>query len=199
MKKYNQLVKKAKFFFDSNQFEDAHNCLLDILKRFQLDLKIKSNVYLLLADVNTRLNNFKNSNNHFFNYLEMNPNDLKALNSIANNYSKMGQYKNAEKYYLKAITLNKDFVAAIINLAILYDNLGKKSEALFFYKKAIKIDSNNLGVLFNVYKLEKNILDDEKFSLIKKYLDTDNQDFFNKASGYFLLAEYEKKKKKYCK
>ena len=52
MKKYNQLIKKAKFFFDSNQFEDAHNCLLDVLKRFELDLKIKSNLYLLLADIN---------------------------------------------------------------------------------------------------------------------------------------------------
>lgn len=195
MTKYNQLIKKAKFFFDSNQFEDAHNCLLDILKRFELDLKIKSNLYLLLADVNTKLNNFKNSNNNFLDYLEINPNDLKILNLIANNYSIMGQYKNAEKYYLKAISLNKDFVSAIINLAILYDNLGKKSEALFFYKKAIKIDSNNLGVLFNLNKLEKNTLDDKNFSSIKRYLDTDNQDFFNKASGYFLLAEYENKKK----
>tara|TARA_B100001093_G_scaffold70831_1_gene61348 strand:- start:254 stop:1729 length:1476 start_codon:yes stop_codon:yes gene_type:complete len=195
MENYNQLIKKAKFFFDANQFEKAQNCLSNILKNFELDLKTKGNLYLLLADIHTKLNNFKDSNKYYLSYLDLSPNDFIAHNSIANNYSKIGQYKKAEKHYLKAINLNKDYEAAIINLAILFDNLGNKSDALKFYKKAIKINSNNLGVLYNIYKLEKKILDNKKIALIKEYLDSDNSDYFNKASGYFLLAGYENKKK----
>ena len=196
-KNYNQLIKKAKFFFNSNQFVNSRETLLYILKNFNLDLKIKLNLYLLLADVNTKLNNLNESNSYLLSYLESNPNNPKVPNLLANNYSIMGQYKKAEKYYLQAISLNKDNVVAIINLAILFDNLGKKSKALRLYEKVIKIDPNNLGVLFNMYKLKKDILNDEKVILIKKHLNSESQNFFNIASGYFLLAEHENKKKNF--
>ncbi len=195
MKNYNHLIKKAKAYFDTSQFENAHNCLLDILKSDELDLVKKSNLYLLLGDINIKLNNFKNSNDYFLKYLEISPNDPKILNLLANNCSKIRQYKKAEEYYLKAINFKANYEVAIINLAVLFDNLGNKLDALKFYKKAIKINPNNLGVLFNMYKLEKKILDANKISLIKKYLDNNKENFFNIASGYFLLAENENKKK----
>ena len=194
MKKYNQLLKKAKTLFDANQFEDSQDCLQNILKNFKLDLANKSNLYLLLADINSKLNNFKDTNNYFLKYLEINPKDPKVLNLIANTFSKMRDYKKAEEYYLKAIEMETNYEGAIINLAILYDNLGNKLKALNFYKKAFEINPNNLGILFNMYKLEKKILDKKKIGLIKNYLDFNKRDFFNLASGYFLLAENEKKK-----
>ena len=196
MNYYNQLIKKAKTFFDLNQFDSAKNCLLNILDNFELNLPSKSNLYLLLADVNSKLNNFKDTNDYFLKYLEINPNNPTVLNSIANNYSKIRQYKKAEEYYLKAINLKADYDTAIINLALLFDNLGNKLDALRLYKKALKINPNNLAVLFNMYKLEKKILDEKNITLVKKYLDSNNQDFFNIASGYFLLADNESKKKK---
>ena len=195
MKKYNQLIKKAKTFFDLSQFERAKNCLLNIIENIDLNLSNKSNLYLLLADVNSKLNNFKDSNDYFLNYLEINPNNPKIFNSLANNYSKIRQYKKAEEYYFKAINLKADYEEAIINLALLFDNLGNKLDALNFYKKAIEINPKNLGVLFNIYKLEKKILDENKINEIKQYLDVNKKDFFNIASGYFLLAENENKKK----
>ena len=70
MKKYNELIKKAKTFFDSNQFERAKNCLLNILENFDLNLSNKSNLYLLIADVNSKLNNFKDTNDYFLKYLK---------------------------------------------------------------------------------------------------------------------------------
>ena len=53
MEKYNQLIKKAKTFFELHQFENANNCLQHILKSFELDSDKKSNLYLLIADINT--------------------------------------------------------------------------------------------------------------------------------------------------
>ena len=195
MNNYIQLIKKAKTFFNLNQFENAHNCLLNVLKSFELDLTTKSNLYLLLADINTKLNNFKDTDNYFQKYLEINSNNSKVSNLIANNYSKMREYKKAEEYYLNAISLDKDNEMAIVNLAILFENLGKKSEAINFYKKAIKINPNNLSVLYNMSKLEKKILGEKKTTLIKDYIESDNRDLFNIASGYFLLAENENRKK----
>ncbi len=197
MKNYNQSLKKAKTFFDQNQFESAQNCLLNVLKEFELNLANKSNLYLLLADINTKLNDFKKTNDYFSKYLEINPNNPKVLNLAANNFSKMRQYKKAEEHYLKAIDLKADYEGAIINLAVLYDNLGNKVNAINFYKKAIEINPNNFGVIFNMSKLEKKILDEKKIVLIRKYLDSNKYDFFNIASGYFLLAENENRKKNF--
>ncbi len=194
MNNYNQLIKKAKNFFDANQFEDANNCILNVLKNYEIDLSIKSKLYLLLADINTKLNNLKDTNNYLLKYLEINSNNSKVSNSIANNYLKMREYDKAEEYYLNAINLDKDNEAAIVNLAILFENLGKKIEALNFYEKAIKLNPNNLSVLYNMNKLDKKVLDKEKTSLIKNYIESNNQDFFNIASGYFLLAENEIRK-----
>ena len=194
MNKYNQLIKKAKTFFNLDQFENAHNCILNILNSFELDLTTKSNLYLLLANINTKLNNFKDTDNYLQKYLEINSNNSKVSNLIGNNYSKMREYKKAEEYYLNAISLDKDNEAAIVNLAILFENLGKKSEAINFYKKAIKINPNNLSVLYNMSKLEKKILREKKTTLIKDYIESDKRDLFNIASGYFLLAENENRK-----
>ncbi len=199
MEKYNQLIKKAKTFFESHQFENANNCLQHILKSFELDTDKKSNLYLLIADINTKLNNFKEANDYLLRYLKINPNTPKVLNLIANNFSKVQQYKKAEEYYLKAINLKQDYDEALINLALLFDNLGKKKDALNYYKKAITINPNNLGVLFNMYKLENKTLNDKKISSIEKYLSLNDKDFFNIASGYYLLAQNENKKKNITK
>ena len=199
MEKYNQLIKKAKTFFELHQFENANNCLLSILKNFQLDADKKLNLYLLIADINTRLNNFKDANDYLLRYLKINPNIPKVFNLIANNFSKVRQFKKAEEYYLKAINLQQDYEEALINLALLFDNLGKKQDALNYYKKAIMMNPNNLGVLFNIYKLENKTLNEKQISSIEEYLSSDNKDFFNTASGYYLLAKNENKKKNITK
>ncbi len=191
MNEYSQLIKKAKTFFDANQFESAYNCILNVLNNYEPDLKTKSNLYLLLADINNKLNKFKDTNIYLLKYLEINSKNSKIHNLIANNYLRMREYSKAKEYYLNAINLNKDNEAAIINLAILLDNLGKKTEALNYYEKAIKINPKNLSVLYNMSKLERKALNKDKTDLIKNYIKSNSQDFFNVASGYFLLAENE--------
>ena len=165
---------------------------ISILKNFQLDAAKKSNLYLLIADINTRLNNFKDANDYLLRYLKINPNIPKVFNLIANNFSKVRQFKKAEEYYLKAINLQQDYEEALINLALLFDNLGKKQDALNYYKKAIMMNPNNLGVLFNMHKLENKTLNEKQISSIEEYLSLDNKDFFNIASGYYLLAKKRK-------
>ena len=197
MKNYNQLINKAKAFYKSNQFESAKNCLLEIIKTFELDVKVKLNIFLLLVDVLNRLSDFKEIEKYLLEYLEFNSTNSRVLNLIANNYSKMRKFQKSEEYYLKAIDINKNDEPAIINLAILLENLGRESEALNFYEKALIINPKNLGVLYNMLKLKKTSLDKKKINLINDFINSDNNEFFNMAAGYFLLANDESKKKNF--
>ena len=189
MRNYNQLIKKAKLYFLQNQFELAQKYIVDILKEFELKSTQISNLQLLLGEINFKLNAFKESNEYYFKYLKNNKINSQISNQIANNYLKLRKYKKSEQYYLKAITLNKNYETAIINLAILYENLGNKKEALNFYKKALDINPKNLGILYNMYKLEKDLLNPETISLIKSYITSNNNNYFNVAAGYYLLSE----------
>ncbi len=195
MSNYNQLINKAKTFYNSNQFNNAKGCLLELLEKYKLDTEIKSKVYLLLADVLNKINSFKYVEEYLLKYLKINPSDSTALNLIANNFSKVRRYEAAEKYYKKSIKFDKNNETAIINLAILLENLGRNLDSINFYNKALSINPNNLGVIYNMSKLDKKIVDEKKIDLIKKTISLKNVDYFNIAAGYFLLAnlDYEKK------
>lgn len=197
MENYNQLINKAKFFYKSNEFENAKNCLLEVIKNFKLDANIKLNISLLLVDVLNKLNDFKDIEKYLLEYLEFNSTNSKILNLTANNYSKMRKFHKSEEYYMKAIDINQNDESAIINLAVLLENLGRDSDALNFYKKALLINPKNLGVLYNMSKLKKNNLDKKKINLIKEFINSDNNEFFNLAAGYFLLANDESKRKNF--
>ena len=199
MDNYNQLINKAKIFYKSNQFENTKNCLLEVLKNYKLDTKIKLNIFLLLADVLNKLNNFKDVEKYLLEYLEIYPTNSKVLNLIANNFLKMRKFHKSEEYYMKAISKNENDEAAIINLAILLENLGRDLDALNFYKKALIINPKNFGVLYNMSKLNKKKLVKKKIDLIKKSINSDNHEYFNIAAGYFLLANQENKKNNFLK
>ena len=154
MENYNQLINKAKFFYKSNEFENAKNCLLEVIKNFKLDANIKLNISLLLVDILNKLNDFKDIEKYLLEYLEFNSTNSKILNLTANNYSKMRKFHKSEEYYMKAIDINQNDESAIINLAVLLENLGRDSDALNFYKKALLINPKNLGVLYNMSKLK---------------------------------------------
>lgn len=190
MKNYNQLIKKAKVYFNQNQFDLAKKCINDILKKFELKPVQITNLYLLLGEINVKLNDFTEANDYYFKYLDFNNNNPQIFNQIANNYLKLREYKKSEEFYFKAISLDKNYKTAIINLAVLFENLGKKKEALNFYKKALNIDPKNLGIFYNMYKLEKDILNSKTVTLVKNYI-TSNNNYFDIAAGYYLLSEYD--------
>ena len=146
MENYNQLINKAKFFYKSNEFENAKNCLLEVIKNFKLDANIKLNISLLLVDVLNKLNDFKDIEKYLLEYLEFNSTNSKILNLTANNYSKMRKFHKSEEYYMKAIDINQNDESAIINLAVLLENLGRDSDALNFYKQKSTMYSENIKI-----------------------------------------------------
>ena len=100
---------------------------------------------------------------------------------------------------MKAINIKKDYLTAILNLAIYYERIGNIVLAKKFYNKGIEISSKNLGIYFNLNRIDKKFLDNKKIKFIIKLLKNEQLDEFSMASGYFLLAENYKNKKKYDK
>ena len=194
MNNYNQLLKRAKIFYKAKKFDEAKDCLLDILNNFQIENTLQLKIYLLLSEMMTEVKNFKEVEIYISKYLEIDPDNPKILNFLANNFLKMRNFKNAEIYYLKAINIDKNYEAALVNLALLLENLGRKIEALNYYKKVYEINNNNFGVLFNIIRLDPEFLDENQINHIRKKI-TDNYNIHNSAAN-FILSNYEKKKKK---
>lgn len=194
MNTYNQLISKARLFYNDKKFDQSKACLLDVLNNFELETKVKLNIYWLLAEILHKLNEFKDAERYLVEFIRINPQNSKALNFLANNYYKSRNYENAEKFYLRAIKYDQNNETAIINLAILYENLGRNIKSIKYYQQALKINPTNMGVLYNISRIDSDFVLKNYIVLIEDYIKLENKDNLNLAAAFFLLAANEKKK-----
>ena len=147
MNNNNNLISKAKTFYQNKNFFEAKELLLKALEDKHIDKTIKSNLYILLADICYKINDFKETEHYLIKSLENGKSSAEIFNLLGNVYLKLRNYKNSEKYYLNALKLEEENEVSLINLAILYHNLGKKNKAIDFYKKVLKKNPRNIGAL----------------------------------------------------
>ena len=191
------LILKAKRFYENKNFYEAKISLLGVLEDSQIDSTLKLNLYILLSDICFKINEFENAENFLLKCIEQGKTSPEIFNSLGNIYSKKRDYKNSEKFYKKSIEFNQNNDVALTNLAILYHNLGQENKATTFYKNILKRNPENIGILYNLSRLDKKIIDAEKINILKNLVNQGKLDSFNIASSYFLLAEYENKKKNF--
>ena len=191
------LIAEAKKFYIKKSFFEAKACLLEVLKKSQLEKTLKISVYILISDVCYKINEFENAEIYLLKYIEKDKSNPTVFNFLGNIYLKKRDYKNSEKFYLEAIRLNENNESALVNLAILYHNLGKQKKATSFYKKILSTNPKNIGVLYNLASIDKSIIDEKKIKILKNIIKEKKLNNFSMASSYFLLAENEKKKKNF--
>ena len=126
--------------------------------------------------------------------LELDPNNFTALNNIGNIYSAKNDPKKAKIFFSKAVKIKPDYSNAIFNLALVNEEIGNKEEAIKLYKKAINCDPENLGFYYNLSRLDKACFGSAKIESIKKILKHKENSNFSKSSGFFILAEDERRK-----
>lgn len=86
--------------------------------------------------------------------LELEPNEPRLLNSLANTYFIEDKLGLAEEYFLKALMYGPDFSVANSNLSSLYSKTGRYEESAKYARRAIKyskespIPWNTLGVYY---------------------------------------------------
>lgn len=191
------LISKAKKFYENKNFYEAKKYLLEALKDSQIDNVIRLSLYVLIADISYKINDFDNAQKYLMQSIDQGKSNTETYNFLGNIYLKKRDYKNSEKSYLKSIQLNKENETAIINLAILYHNLGNEEKAKNFYKKVLEVNPANMGALYNLSNLDKSVIDKKKIEFLKNSIDKKDLNNFNLASSYFLLANEEKNKKNF--
>lgn len=121
------------------------------------------------------------------NVLELEPENIAALNNIGAAYNNAYNYREAMKYLSKAIKLKPDYSIALANLANSYNLLNDLDKALEYANKAIEIDPNidwSYSVKGNVFtKLGKLEEAEKTFGLAVK-INPNSPEAYN-TRGYF--------------
>lgn len=150
--KYFNFRKRAEELYSKGNLEEAYvlfNKALDFA-----DEKEQIEILYFQALINDELENFRESNNKFFEIYRLDKNQPAAIYGIAMSYEKMKNYEKAEKYYLLCIDKNPNYDRAYFFLANLYDYQERFDEAIEKYKKTVELDPldymayNNMGAIF---------------------------------------------------
>tara|TARA_Y100000389_G_C17427444_1_gene500436 strand:+ start:330 stop:1733 length:1404 start_codon:yes stop_codon:yes gene_type:complete len=131
--------------------------------------------------------------------LNISPKNKRAFNNIGNILKEQGRYDEAIKSYEKSILIDPYYKIAKTNLAILYHEMGNLNKAEHVYKELINDDKNNLSIYFNLSRINFHFFNEKVINLIKDLLKKNDVNNYNKASGYFILAKNENKKKNFEK
>tara|TARA_B100000780_G_C21109651_1_gene448343 strand:- start:93 stop:1559 length:1467 start_codon:yes stop_codon:yes gene_type:complete len=195
MNNLNDNLKKALNLFNSKKYDDAKLFIFDLIKNSKVDKK----VYFLLYEIFTKQSDSQNAKYYLKKFLELDNKNYIGFNNLANIYLKERKTDKAEKLYLKAVELKSDYLTGIINLAVFYQGMGNNKKAKKFYQKGLSLAPKKLGIYYNLNKIDKDFIGEEKIKYILELLKSEKLEPFDMASGYFLLAEDQKKKKNIIK
>ena len=184
------LYSKGLELFKKNQLDNSLHFLLSIKNK-------NLNTFKLISQIHIKKNDFKNAKLILIKILELDKDNLFALNSLGDLNKSEKNYDEAEKFYIKSISCDENFAPSYFNLASLYEDKGELKLARKHYLKVIKIDNKNYAAFFNLQRIDENFINDEKIKKIINHLKINqNLNSKNIAYGHFILANYYRKKKK---
>ncbi len=195
----NQLdvIKKASILIEEKKYILAREILNNFIKNNKTS-KIDIKFYYTLYLVSDRLREFQNAKKYLEKCLKINENNHIVLNNLGNIFYREGNTLKAEKLYLKSYNLKENYLIVVLNLAILYQNLGNFEKSKKYYLEAIKLSPKQLSIYYNLSRIDQNYIDGNKILFIKNILDNEKIADLEASYGFFLLAEYEKKKKNFA-
>ena len=89
---------------------------------------------------NHQNNNFKVAKNLYNKIIQIEPNNIGALNNLGLVFQSLGESQEAISCYKKVIGIDTNYVNANFNLGNVLNSLGNYIEAKKYYKKVIRID-----------------------------------------------------------
>ena len=123
-----------------------------IEKSQKLQKKYYQSSYLdnLLGSAYLKIGDNKNAKINFESSITKSPENIAALNNLANLEKNNGNYKSAQQIYLKILKLDQNYINALVNYANLKMDMGDSDGAIKTLTKAITFDPNNYIALFNL-------------------------------------------------
>ena len=192
------IIKRASILIEERKYFQAKEILHDFIKinkTSKIDIKFYYTLYL----VSERLREFQSAKKYLEKCLKINEKNHIFLNNLGNIFFREGNIEKAEKLYLKSFNLKSDYLIVNINLAILYQNIGNFEKSKNYYLKAIELSPGQLSIYYNLSRFDKKFLNEDKITFIQKIINLKKVSLLESSYGFFLLAEYEKKKKNFLK
>ena len=193
-----QILKKASILIEKKNYKDAKSILLNFInttKNIKIDLKFFYALYL----TSNALNEERDSKKYLEKCIKINDKNHIILNNLANILLKEGNIFKAEKLYLKSLEVKDDYLLGIINTAIFYQKIGRFEESKKFYMKALTLSPERISIYFNISRIDKSFINEHKIEYLKKIMKNKNIESIEMGYGFFLLAEYERRKKSFIK
>ena len=120
------------------------------------------------------------------------PENIAAMNNLANSYKHLNQLEKAENLYLKIIKKDPKNIKALNNYGNLMQKLNNFNAAIKIYEKAFLIDKDQLNILFSLAVSHQSVGDFEKakiFALKIVEIDSKNTSAHKLISG---ITNYKK-------
>lgn len=121
------------------------------------------------------------------------PNNLQALNLIADWYNFVMYYEKSDNLYANIIDRDPKNILALNGRAMIAFDNGQKEKSLGFIQKALEIDSSNVTTLLNYSKiLLENRESDKYIAVINNILEIDslNPDALAEKGYYYAVLRY---------
>jgi len=134
----NEKISEAVKLINNRSYEEALECLKDIINENKSDPKI----FNLYGIVQLQLNKMDDAVISFENSIQLDDKFIQGYNNLGNVYVKSGKFKKAIEMYNKVLSIKPDYSAGYNNLASAQNDLGEFADSIKNYENALKHDPN---------------------------------------------------------
>jgi tetratricopeptide (TPR) repeat protein len=140
-----ELLNKAQFFLDSQDYIEAKK----YFKKIQKKLPTDTNILNTLAFIEITLDNKNIAADLMKRSLMINPNQPQIQSNLGTYYLEKNKLEDSLESFEKAILLQPDNSFYFSNKAKVLGEMLDFNNAINFYRKAIKLNKNNFSAYFN--------------------------------------------------
>ena len=96
------------------------------------------------------LGNYEEAEKKFLRTLQVNPENISAVNNLGNNYKYINNFEKAEEYFKKAIQAKPNYISALVNYGNLKFELNEFEESLDFLNRALELNNKTILIHLNL-------------------------------------------------
>ena len=146
-------IKKILKYLNSGNYKRTIDETIKLLKKNPKSSYLKN----LLGFAYLENKDLTNAEKNFLASIQLNKNNIAAINNLGNTYGYLHRYEVAESYYKQALALDPNYIKALNNYANLKFTLNKTDEAISLYEKVLSIDPQNFITHYNLALIYQSI------------------------------------------
>ena len=141
-----QLHKRAQIALNKNNFQQAHQDLIAILKQD----KHFADAYFLLAMIASAHHNTAKTIELIHQANKLSPNNAEYLSQLAKHYALENNHLQAVNFAELSAQLSPTSALTLDTLGVAYSQIGLHQKAVVFFKQAVTINKDNATFFFNL-------------------------------------------------